>query len=155
MLYTSNEEIFCSGAVKYYNQPIGIVAAETQQIAEIAAKLVTATYKNVKTPVVDIKEAITDTNRVVLYSTTSSTDKGTDTQKVITGSNVVYGQYHFPMETIVCVVKPTEEGLEVHTATQWINGVQLMISRALLLDESKYVFINIFEYNFRFILLEC
>lgn len=46
------------------------------------------------------------------------------------------------METLTCVTKPTEEGLFVYCATQWLEGVQLMISRALNMNQNRFVDIN-------------
>lgn len=40
------EEIFCSGLVQYYFQPVGMVVAVSQEIAITAASLVKITYKN-------------------------------------------------------------------------------------------------------------
>lgn len=137
MLYVANEEVLCDGNVKYYHQPIGIIVAETQFIADRASKLVTVKYGNVTKPVIDIKVAKTDTKRNTLFASVDATTPGTDIYKTITGSSTFYGQYHFTMETLVCVAKPTEEGLEVHSATQWLDGTHVMISRALNIDENK------------------
>lgn len=41
------------------------------------------------------------------------------------------------METLVTVTKPTEEGMEVHSSTQWMDGVQMMIGRALKMDRNR------------------
>lgn len=138
-LYAKAEEVLCSGRVCYYEQPIGIIVAEDQITADTAAKLVKATYKNVKNPVVNIKEAIKDASRNTLYTSADATETGTDVTKVISGTNSGDGQYHFTMETLVCVTNPTEEGLEIHTATQWTNGVQLMVSRALGIEKNRFV----------------
>lgn len=40
------EEIFCSGLVQYYYQPVGMVVAVSQEIAITAASLVKITYKS-------------------------------------------------------------------------------------------------------------
>lgn len=136
-LYSYNEEVLCSGAVKYYHQPIGIIVAKTQAIADEAAVLVTAKYKNVKAAVVDLEVAKNDSNRSKLYKAAEATEKGTDVAKVVSHSTTLYGQYQFPIETIACVTKPTEEGLEVNVCTQWVNGVQLVVSRALNMEESR------------------
>ena len=87
----------------------------------------------------DIKEAKKDSARNTLFISIDATNTGTDKYKTISGSNTFYGQYHCAMETLVCVAKPTEEGIEVHSATQWLDGTHLMISRALNMDKNKYV----------------
>ncbi|KAJ8719962.1 hypothetical protein PYW07_012005 [Mythimna separata] len=133
-----NEEVLCEGTVKHYNQPIGIIVAETQNIADRASKLVKVKYGNVSTPVTDINVAKDDSTRNTLFVAVDASNPGTDTvYKTITGSNILHGQYHFPMETMVCVAKPTEEGLEVHLASQWLDGPHTMISRALNIDQNK------------------
>ena len=38
------EEIFCESHVLFYNQPVGIVVAETFELAQYAAKLVIFSY---------------------------------------------------------------------------------------------------------------
>ncbi|KAG6464941.1 hypothetical protein O3G_MSEX014825 [Manduca sexta] len=137
ILYEADEEIFCSGRVKYYNQPIGMIVAETRPIAERAAKLVQATYRNVKKPILDIKDAKKELERNALFLSVKATDKGSDVKKMIKGNNTIYGQYHNMMETLVCVTKPTEEGLALHVTSQWIDGVQMAVSRALNINCNK------------------
>ncbi|PZC72656.1 hypothetical protein B5X24_HaOG210767 [Helicoverpa armigera] len=135
--FSANEEVLCSGTVKYYHQPLGIVVANSQHIAIRATSLVKVTYNNVKTPVIDIKVAKTDATRSTLVSSIDATSTGTDVYKTMSGSNTFYGQYPFTMETLLCVAKPTEEGIEVHSATQWLDATHVMISRALNMDENK------------------
>lgn len=42
------EELFCSGIVKYHSQPVGIIVAKSHEIAEKAADLVEITYNEGK-----------------------------------------------------------------------------------------------------------
>lgn len=129
--------MLCDGNVKYYHQPIGIVVAETQLVADRAARYVRVQYSNVTKPVIDVKEAKKDAKRNTMFVSMDATNPGTDVFKTIKGSNTFYGQYHFTMETLACVAKPTEEGIEVHSTTQWLDGVHVMISRALNIPENK------------------
>ncbi|XP_059045106.1 uncharacterized protein LOC131840908 [Achroia grisella] len=137
VLYSTNEEVLCDNVVRYFNQPFGIVVAETRDIADRAAKMITVKYNNVTKPVINIKDAKNDPNRRKEYTANNSTDKGNDVVKVIKGENTFHEQYHMPMETLVCLTRPTEEGLEVHAATQWTDGIQLMISRALNIEQNR------------------
>lgn len=136
-VYSLNEEVLCSGDVKYYNQPIALIVAETQYTADTATKLVKIKYTNIQNPVIDIKEAIKDPKRNSLYKEVKATDKGCNVEKVITGGNTIYGQQHFSIETLICVTKPIEEGLAVYATSQWVGAMHLMISRALKLDQSR------------------
>ncbi|XP_052742072.1 probable aldehyde oxidase gad-3 [Bicyclus anynana] len=134
---SSNEEFLCDGQVKYYNQPYGIIVAETQSIAQKAASLVQVTYSNVKKPVTDIKVSKKDPSKATLFKTKEATRTGTEVTNTIKGENSFYWQYHFSMETLVCVTHPTEEGLKVYSATQWIHAVQTMVQRVLKLNQSS------------------
>lgn len=134
---TADEEILCEGNVKYNGQPIGIIVAETQNAADIASRLVKVTYANVTKPVTDINVAKDDKTRNTLFKSTDATNPGTDVYKTIKGSNILQGQYHFPMETVVCVAQPTDEGLKVNASSQWLDGPQTMVSRALNIDLNK------------------
>nr|XP_049700113.1 uncharacterized protein LOC110380991 isoform X1 [Helicoverpa armigera] len=136
-LYSANEEVLASGTVKYCNQPIGIIVAYSRYIADRAAKLVEATYANVKEPLLDVRDTVDDPTRRTEFSNVPSTDTGSDVEKVIKGENSMYGQYHYTMETLVTVVKPSDEGLDVYCSTQWMEGVQLMISRALSMNQNQ------------------
>ncbi|XP_026741864.1 xanthine dehydrogenase-like [Trichoplusia ni] len=135
--YQMNEEVFCSGDVKYYNQPVALIVADSQETANLAANFVKIEYINVGKPVVDVKLAKKDPKRNKLNKEIRATHRGQDIAKVVKGDNTIYGQYHFPLETLVSVSKPSEEGLAVYATTQWTSAIQLMVSRALKLDQSR------------------
>ncbi|XP_037301126.1 xanthine dehydrogenase/oxidase-like [Manduca sexta] len=95
VLYTNYEEVLSSGTIMFYNQPIGIIVAEVQQVANIAAKLVKVTYGKVKRPIVHIDEARKDPSRNNLFMTVTAQDRGTNIDRVIKNHAGVYGQCHF------------------------------------------------------------
>lgn len=113
------------------------MVAETRYIAEKVGKLVKITYKPGKKPVIDIKEAKHDPNRLTPYLAVKATERGTDITKIIKSNNTIYWQYHFPLETLVCVTQPLEDSLKVFPATQWLDGTQDMIAKALNLDQNR------------------
>ncbi|XP_023950417.2 uncharacterized protein LOC112054759 [Bicyclus anynana] len=133
----ANEELLCNGEVKYYNQPLGIIVAESQSIARRAATLVRVTYTNTKKPIIDINISKNDPSKVALFNAVEATKTGNDVTNVIKGEHLIYGQYHFCMETLVCVSYPIEEGLIVYSASQWIDGAQQGLHRALNIDQNR------------------
>ncbi|KAF9801456.1 hypothetical protein SFRURICE_013236, partial [Spodoptera frugiperda] len=135
--FTHDEEIFCEKQVKYFNQPLGVIVAETRVLAEKAAKMVKVQYRHVRIPVLDVKEAIKDPNRVTLYATDDATDVGKDVQKVIKGGLTMYAQYHFCIENIACVIRPTEEGIKVYTSSHSTDSMHAGMSKALNIDQSS------------------
>ncbi|XP_041981596.1 xanthine dehydrogenase/oxidase-like [Aricia agestis] len=137
VLVQRDEELLCDGNVKYFNQPLGIIVAETEKLAEIASKLVHVTYTDVKKPVLDIKIAKRDPARNTLTLNIPATRVGPNVNRIITGERTIYSQYHFCMETLACVSHPTEEGIKVYATTQWIDGIQGMTSRALKMDTGR------------------
>lgn len=136
--YDSDEEILCSGAIQHYNQPVAIIVAETQAVASIASKKVVITYSNTDTPmVINLNEAIKDPKRLKLTTSRNAAEKGTDIVKTIKGESTIFGQYHFAMENICCISRPTEEGLQIFATTQWFEGLRWITSKALLIPENQ------------------
>ncbi|XP_039757277.1 xanthine dehydrogenase-like [Pararge aegeria] len=133
----ADEELFCDGEVKYFDQPLGMIVCDTPTIANYASTMVDVTYTNVKKPVIDINAARKDPKRVSVFQSVKAKTKGDDVYKVIKGNNTVYGQYHSTMETLVCVAHPTEEGLTLYATTQWMDLVHQAASRALKLDQNR------------------
>ncbi|KAK3581553.1 hypothetical protein CHS0354_031893 [Potamilus streckersoni] len=127
------EEVFCSGQVLYAGQAIGLVLAESQKIADSAAQAVKVTYTDVQTPLVDLDEAIQKQSFYPKLSdpkVAGDADAAIkDSPKTVTGSISMGGQYHMHMETQISICVPTEDGMDVHSSTQWIDGVQTAISQ--------------------------
>ncbi|XP_060804033.1 uncharacterized protein LOC106135750 isoform X2 [Amyelois transitella] len=132
-----NEEILCSGQIKYYNQPIAIVVAQSQEIADRAAKVVEVSYTNIKKPEIDVKKTKKDPNRLMLVKSNDASNKGNEIAHVIKHSETIYGQYHFTMENIACVTYPVEDNYEVYATTQWPDAVQIIISKVLNIHQNR------------------
>ncbi|CRL08602.1 CLUMA_CG021290, isoform A [Clunio marinus] len=137
MLVFAPEEIFCSSDVKFNGQPVGIILAETHELANHAAELVDITYDSSsiedKKIILTLKEALEDPKRVQPlphYSKTAESSGVGATHK-ISGRFDIGSQYHYTMETQTCVVVPIEDGLDVYSATQWMDATQMAIADAL------------------------
>uniref|UniRef100_A0A6P7EZ01 Xanthine dehydrogenase-like n=1 Tax=Diabrotica virgifera virgifera TaxID=50390 RepID=A0A6P7EZ01_DIAVI len=61
MGWSVEEELFCSGIVQYYNQPVGLVIAKTAQAAHMAASLVQVKYTPPQNKYyLDVREVVAD-----------------------------------------------------------------------------------------------
>ncbi|OQV23095.1 Xanthine dehydrogenase [Hypsibius exemplaris] len=125
------EELLASKRSLYAGQPVALVVATSQDIAERAAKLVKISYYDVKTPTLNCRDAIKNQS----YVTVPGLSVG-DADKAIAGAaNKIEGeleigtQNHMYMETEDAVTFPTEDGLNVECGTQWIYGTQISASQ--------------------------
>lgn len=123
--------------MKYYSQPIGIIVAESEILAQKAAKLVKVTYTNVRKPILTIKEAKKDLTRCLILLAIPATSTGLNIRKKISGSASILSQFHYTMETQVCVTYPSDDGLEVLPSTQWMDNIQTAVSKALKIEQSR------------------
>lgn len=57
--FVVDEELFCSGTVKFFFQTVGIVVATTQKTAEAAAELIQLSYKEAtKKPLLTVRQIL-------------------------------------------------------------------------------------------------
>lgn len=109
-----------------------------------AAKKVNVTYDNVQTPVVEIKDSITLSEKAgkaeeLVLKVCKSPVEGSlsAVTKTIQGEFRTRGQYHFHMETQICICVPTEDGMDVHTASQFIDQAQAAVAQALAMPNNR------------------
>eukprot|EP00042_Codosiga_hollandica_P056153 m.803689 g.803689 ORF g.803689 m.803689 type:complete len:1324 (-) comp59281_c0_seq1:203-4174(-) len=130
--------------IKYAGQSIAIVLAQTQAQADAAAKLVTATYANVQTPILTIAQARADPKRGIFDIPIESLTYGdvnaalATAPFVISGTIDCGGQYHFHMETQTSIAIPQEDGgLQIYCSTQAPDYVNLAVSHATKIHHGK------------------
>lgn len=134
-----DEEILAT-KIKHYGQAIAIVVAKTEKLAEQVAKKVKVTYKNMSNvpPVLTIDAAKKNSNRYIAGDPKiDPKTRGTDVKKVIKGVYELEAQYHYYIEPLTCVVIPTDDRLEIHDSTQWMDLTQIAVARSLKIPESE------------------
>ena len=134
------EEIFSSGKVYYVGQSVGMVVAETREIALEAAHRVKVVYGNEKPLVVDLEQAMdTPTN----VTDASDEEYGDVDQALANADHVIEGrfrmgsQYHFHMETQTCIVSPVEDGFDVDIAGQDVKIPQRQVAAVLNIPDNS------------------
>uniref|UniRef100_A0A1Y9HF24 FAD-binding PCMH-type domain-containing protein n=1 Tax=Anopheles funestus TaxID=62324 RepID=A0A1Y9HF24_ANOFN len=140
------EEIFCSGRVLFHGQAVGVIVAERFDQAVRAAKQVKIIYERVT------DEPVCPTVKTILMHNTKKDVEDhlshnnflptVEEQSVqqIQGAIEMYGQYHYPLETQTCLCVPTEDGMDVYAATQWIDLCQVVIAAALKVPQNSLNF---------------
>ncbi|XP_063928230.1 uncharacterized protein LOC135141244 [Zophobas morio] len=136
----AKEEIFCSGRVMYYEQPIGILVGYREDVVQYAINLIELIYdeSNVE-PMLSTRQILKSgrTDRVIHVRTVQPKRKGNDVQHVLKGTFDIYQQYHFHMELQCCNVIPTEDGLNVYPSSQWMDLTQVAIANMLKIPNNK------------------
>ncbi|XP_048729395.2 xanthine dehydrogenase-like isoform X2 [Ostrea edulis] len=136
-----SEEVLASDKVEFYNQPIGIIVAENSGAAGSAARKVKVTYTDIQPPILTMEEAIAKNS---IFPKVADEFKLGDAEGAIAKSAVkVTGrikcgtQYHMSMETQISICNPTEDGFEVYSSTQWVDGTQKAIAMVLGVPDSS------------------
>ncbi|XP_058124223.1 uncharacterized protein LOC131288802 [Anopheles ziemanni] len=145
------EEIFCSGRVLYHGQPVGVIVAQTFELANEAAKQVTITYGPVEDDGLPILPTVEDvfasgaTERVsveqsdVVGRTYQRNSRKINDTVRIEGRFISGGQAHYTLEPQSCLCVPTDDpdGMDVYSATHSSHMVQMAIAKSLRLPQSR------------------
>ncbi|KAJ2951443.1 hypothetical protein O0L34_g13596 [Tuta absoluta] len=137
-----NEEILADKVVKFNGQPVGIIAADKMTTAIKAARLVKINYTiiNKTKPLINIDDVLISPEkdkRVKIDRTIQPTDHGDDVKEKVEGEFKIRGQYHFTFELQTCVAKPTEDGMEIYSSTQWLDLVNVAVAESLKIPENR------------------
>ncbi|XP_001990519.2 aldehyde oxidase 4 [Drosophila grimshawi] len=136
------EEIFCAGRVRYYDQPLGVIAAVDHDVAVYAATLVQVTYAKDQVKIYTSMSAVLAEKEMEKDRLVSCTSNCEEVSNPLLEPGDVLGrgilelepQYHFTLEPQTTVVVPVEEGLQVWCATQWMDVTQASIARMLKIE---------------------
>ncbi|XP_035713400.1 xanthine dehydrogenase/oxidase isoform X1 [Folsomia candida] len=140
IFYPEAEEIFISERVTHAGQAVGLILAESREIAVLAAKKVSVLYTDVKKPILTVKESLRlarDEGRMEDWILNRTMSSGGQEEHVAVGGTMIRGefqigsQYHFHMETQTCLCIPKEDGMDVFSASQFPHGVQAIVAIAL------------------------
>lgn len=142
MLFVSYDEpLFAENRTLFAGQPIGVIAAESQALANEAAAKVKVKYAEAARtkPVVSIDDALeaNDRSRFVQVVDNPAQQVGNDTKHVIKGTFRCGPQYHYTMEPQSCVCVPVEDGMDVYPAAQWMDLVQVSIAQCLAVKNNS------------------
>ncbi|XP_022822065.1 indole-3-acetaldehyde oxidase-like [Spodoptera litura] len=141
LLMFENEELLVSTKVNFYNQPVAIVVATSQELADKMAQVVKVNYRNVpKRPLIfTIEDAIhapKEENRLIPYPGIVPTDRGANVRKIIKGTFISPLQYHHMMELHTTVTIPVDNGYDVISSAQYLDITQAAIAKLLKIPES-------------------
>lgn len=143
MMVFEDEEIFCAETVKYNGQPAGIILAETMEIANHAANYVKIVYgeRSKETLYPTIKDVYAakafDRLHETEFKTAATAEGELEGTTTISDRFEMAGQYHFTMEAQSCVTMPSDEGINVYSATQWMDLTQICVADALKVPTSS------------------
>uniref|UniRef100_T1JJD0 FAD-binding PCMH-type domain-containing protein n=1 Tax=Strigamia maritima TaxID=126957 RepID=T1JJD0_STRMM len=140
--YPESEELFCSGNVLYAGQSLGLIVAERDDLAKEASRRVKVDYKSLGPPVLTIKEALKHPARVKVENMYAINEGDVDkamanAKNKISGEIEMGTQFHFHLETQVCLTIPTNEGFTVYPSTQFSDGTHAVVAQVLGVNRSS------------------
>ncbi|XP_011694373.1 PREDICTED: xanthine dehydrogenase/oxidase-like isoform X2 [Wasmannia auropunctata] len=141
MMLINDEVLFAEKDVIYAGQPIGVIAAETHNLAHEAAQLVEIKYTETlkRKPVISIEDALAskDDSRFMQGISVPAKKKGKNVKQTIKAVFHCGSQYHYTMETQSCVCVPAEDGMDVYPTSQWLDLTQVSIANCLAVKNNS------------------
>lgn len=139
------EEIFLTQGkpVLYHGQPVGIILADTFELANRAASMVNVKYEMSSTkPVLATLKAVIQNNSKDRFKPCFGTivNESTGSNPVVHtffNSFSMLGQHHFTMEPQTSICLPTDDGINVLAATQFVDFTQIAVASCLHLPNNS------------------
>lgn len=135
-----DEELFVGkdSRIQFNGQPCGMIVASRMDLAHSAALKVKITYKKLKV------EAVAPLVSSKVAEPTGHSSSSSENEAIVEGTRMVRGtfcigeQFHFSMEPQTAVCSPAEDGgIDVYSASQWMDLTQIGIAQCLGLPENK------------------
>ncbi|XP_024217422.1 uncharacterized protein [Halyomorpha halys] len=139
---TSREKLFCSGKVLYSGQPVGIIIAKTEDVANTAAQFISIDYiESQEELCLTIKDVLkTENTSRINHFSKYKPKRNINFEKLkykVEGEVEMGPQYHFTMEPQSCLCNPTEDGINIFASTQWMSCIQGAVSKVLNIPENS------------------
>ncbi|ALC47090.1 CG18522, partial [Drosophila busckii] len=137
------QQLFATGRIQFYQQPIGMILATSNALANRAAELVDLSYEGGAEQVLpSMKHVLAsaasgDRIKQPVKSLIDVLDLKEDFQISSSGQLDMGLQYHYFLEPHTTVAIPFEGGLQVYAATQWMDLTQDVISKMLNLKNNE------------------
>lgn len=139
-----DEEIFIRNVVTSQGQTLGAIVADTQVIAQRAARLVKVVYEEISPIIITIEDAIKHKSFFPGYPkllTNGNAEKAlNEADHVVSGEVRLGGQEHFYLETHACIAIPKDtDELELFASTQHPTEIAKLTSHALGIPLNKVI----------------
>lgn len=142
-ILVKDEEFFASNEVLFVGQLIGVVVANSKQLAKKAASLVKIEYKELPS-VLTIEDALEKSSFHEGFSRTLEkgapvTDQNKSDLLLFEGECRIGGQEHFYLETHGCLVVPKGEDneIEIYSSTQHPGEIQNEVAHVLGIPSNR------------------
>ncbi|EDV43516.1 uncharacterized protein Dana_GF16485 [Drosophila ananassae] len=132
------DELFAAAQVKFYDQPLGVIAALNHDTAVYAATLVKITYSNNQRKIyMSMNQVIAENQTERIICLKKDEDEPLKTPLLAPGEVLGRGilelesQYHFTMEPQTTIVVPVDNILQVYCSSQFMDCTQGAIAKML------------------------
>ena len=139
-----DEELFISKKVTSQGQTLGAIVADSQAIAQLAARLVKVTYEDLSPIIVSIEDAIAKESffpgmpKKIIKGDVDQAFAEADI--IVEGVSRMGGQEHFYLETHAAIAIPRDsDELEMICSSQHPTEIQKLVSHVTGLPASKVV----------------
>uniref|UniRef100_A0A0B7B2H5 FAD-binding PCMH-type domain-containing protein n=1 Tax=Arion vulgaris TaxID=1028688 RepID=A0A0B7B2H5_9EUPU len=123
MFQLQPQELFATKDIAFSGQPVGMILAETQSLANMAAKKVKVNVCDVRQPILSLEESIAQGKEydppMTEFVVGTPDEIWSIVDKTLEGECSMGSQYHFYMETQVSLAVPSEDGIDLYASAQF------------------------------------